>query len=433
MAAFDSILNIDEWISDHYFTTDEGESFSKRVTARVKEWAALEKETGARSPIKRLQQHRDTLQTAFATGADATDTATTDALVGTAFGYGAPTRKHYTRAGEQFGYNGWHGTAGTVIVISAEPDAAGEVTEADLTTLPVAGGVSAEGKDPQPAKVSKLVGDLFLSEEPPAFIVVLASTWVLVAERETWPLGRYLAINLQLAVERNDTKKAGELERVAVILARENLERAADGTTWWVQTREESQQHAVKVSGDLRDAVRASIELIGNDVLARRREQHLPNDTIDGNELAHQSLRYLYRILFLLFAEASPELAILPTGAPEYVAGYGLDRLRDQILKPPVTDKARHGTHLYDSLQLLFTQVNQGHHPHEAAHADQDAQNEGLTFRNLEADLFSAQATSLIDDVKLSNEALTTVLQNLLLSKVLPAKTAASSPTPPWV
>ena len=36
MAAFDSILNIDEWISDHYFTTDEGESFSKRVTARVK-------------------------------------------------------------------------------------------------------------------------------------------------------------------------------------------------------------------------------------------------------------------------------------------------------------------------------------------------------------------------------------------------------------
>ena len=427
MAAFDSILNIDEWISDHYFTTDEakGESFTKRVTARVKEWAALEQETGTLSPIKRLQQHRGELQTAFVAGgdtADAADAAATDALVRAAFGYGAPTRKHYTRAGEQFHYNGWHGNAGTVIVISAEPDAAGEVTEADLTTLPVAGGVSAEGKDPQPAKVSKLVGDLFLSEEPPAFIVVLAATWVLVAERETWPLGRYLAINLQLAVERNDTKKAGELERVAVILARENLERAADGTTWWAQTREESQQHAVKVSGDLRDAVRASIELIGNDVLARRREQHLPNDTIDGNELAHQSLRYLYRILFLLFAEASPELAILPTGAPEYVAGYGLDRLRDQILKPPVTDKARHGTHLYDSLQLLFTQVNHGHYPHETAHADQDAQNEGLTFRNLEADLFSAQATSLIDDVKLSNEALTTVLQNLLLSKVSAGK-----------
>ena len=173
MAAFDSILNIDEWISDHYFTTDEGESFSKRVTARAKEWAALEKETGTLSPIKRLQQHRDTLQTAFATSADTADAATTDALVRTAFGYGAPVPKHYTRAGEQFHYNAWHGNAGTVIVISAEPDAAGEVTEADLTTLPVAGGVSTEGKDPEPAKVSKLVGDLFLSEDPPEFLSLI--------------------------------------------------------------------------------------------------------------------------------------------------------------------------------------------------------------------------------------------------------------------
>ena len=104
MAAFDSILNIDEWISDHYFTTDEGESFTKRVTDRAKDWAALERETGALSPIKRLQQHRGELQTAFAASADTADAATTDALVRTAFGYGAPALKHYTRAGEQFHY-----------------------------------------------------------------------------------------------------------------------------------------------------------------------------------------------------------------------------------------------------------------------------------------------------------------------------------------
>ena len=28
MATYDSIINVDEWISDHYFTTDEGESFT---------------------------------------------------------------------------------------------------------------------------------------------------------------------------------------------------------------------------------------------------------------------------------------------------------------------------------------------------------------------------------------------------------------------
>ena len=424
MAAYDSILNVDEWISDHYFTTDEtkGESFTKRVKARTKEWATLEEESGSLSPVKRFQQERGELQRAFATNADAD---VTDTLVRKAFGFGAPTTQHYTRAGEQLAYQGWVGNAGTLIVLSTEAqdtEEAQDVSEDTLITLPVQGGVTVEGKDPQPQKVSKLIGDLFLSQDPPEFIVVIAGTWVLLAERETWPLGRYLAINLQLAVERNDTKKAGELERVAVILARENLERAADGTTWWTQTREESQQHAVKVSGDLRDAVRESIEIIGNDVLDRRREQHLPIDTIDGNDLARQSLRYLYRILFLLFAEASPELAILPTGTPEYVDGYGLDRLRDQILDPPVTDKARHGTHLYDSLQLLFTQVNHGHDPLDSPTADQDAPNEGLTFRNLEADLFKSESTWLIDATKLSNDALTKVLQNLLLSKVSAGK-----------
>ncbi|OAA17442.1 hypothetical protein CAFEA_11000 [Corynebacterium afermentans subsp. afermentans] len=412
MATYDSIINVDEWISDHYFTTDEtkGESFTKRVKNRTKEWAQLEEESNTPSPIKRFQAARGELQQAFATQSP------TDALVRTAFSYGAPTAQTYTRAGETFTYQGWVGNAGTLVVISAEPNE--DTTEEDLTTLPITGGIAAEGKKPENAKVSKLVGDLFLAAEPPEFIVVLAGAWAVVAERESWPLGRYLAVSLQLAVERNDTKKAGELERVAVILARENLERAADGTTWWAETREESQQHAVKVSGDLRDAVRESIEIIGNDVL----DQNLSLDGVDGNELAHQSLRYLYRILFLLFAEASPELAILPTGAPEYVEGYGLDRLRDQILNPPVTDKARRGTHLYDSLQVLFTQVNDGHEPHEVAGADQDAQNEGLTFRNLEADLFKREATSLIDEVKLSNDALTHVLQNLLLSKVSAGK-----------
>ena len=416
MATYDSIINVDEWISDHYFTTDEtkGESFTKRVKDRTKEWAQLEEESNAPSPIKRLQAQRGELQKAFATEAD------TDEFVRAAFSYGAPTTRHYTRAGDAFTYQGWAGNAGTLVVISAEPNE--DTTEEDLTSLPVTGGIAAEGKSPEAAKVSKLVGDLFLAAEPPEFIVVLAGPWALLAERESWPLGRYLAVNLQLAVERNDTKKAGELERVAVILARENLERAADGTTWWAETREQSRQHAVKVSGDLRDAVRESIEIIGNDVLDRRREQNLPVDAVDGNELAHQSLRYLYRILFLLFAEASTELAILPTGAPEYVEGYGLDRLRDQILNPPVTDKARRGTHLYDSLQLLFTRVNDGHDPLETAGADEDAQNEGLTFRNLEADLFKREATWLINKVKLSNDALTRVLKNLLLSKVSAGK-----------
>lgn len=412
MASYDSIINVEEWISDHYLTTDEtkGNSFAKRVKARIKQWEDQAADTGTTTPVKRFQAVRGQLQAAFAKSAPAVH------LVCQAFGFGAPTELAYERAAERITYRGWSGHAGTCIVLHAADDAQIDGLE-DISAAPVAGGTAPEGKEPQTTRISALVGDLFLSHQPPEFIVVLAGTWVLIAERETWPLGRYLAVDLQLVVERNETKKAGEIERTTAIVARENLERAADGTTWWAETLAESREHAVKVSGDLRDAVRESVELLGNDVLNRHRAQGLPIDDIDGNELARQSLRYLYRILFLLFAEASPELGILPTGASEYVDGYGLDRLRDQILTPPVTEKSRNGTHLYASLQVLFQQINHGHRPEQTPGADEDAANQGLTFRNLDADLFKTAATSLIDAVQLSNEALTKVLENLLLSK----------------
>ena len=410
MASYDSLINVDEWISDHFFTTDEkGESFTKSVKARVKEWKDLEKETGSLSPAERFKKARGELQNAYATA----DQGAAQLVLRRALGYGAPTTRTFERANHTVAYSGWAGADDTLIVLNADPI---EDLE-DITSTTVEGGITRKDREPEPLPVAKLVGELFLTDNAPEFIVVLAGPWVVLAHRETWALGRYLGVNVQLVVERNEVKQGGELQRTAVILARENLERAADGTTWWAEVLEAARNHAVKVSEDLRDAVRESIELIGNDVLERRKDQGLPLEDVDGNELARQSLRYLYRILFLLFAEASPELQILPTGAAEYVDGYGLDRLRDYALTPPLTEQARRGTHLYDSLQVLFDQVSHGHHPELTENADEDAQNEGLTFRNLEADLFKPEATSLLSGTKLSNEALTKVLQRLLLSK----------------
>lgn len=135
-------------------------------------------------------------------------------------------------------------------------------------------------------------------------------------------------------------------------------------------------------SGELRDAIKRSIEIIGNDVISRRTDLNLPVEDIDGNELAKQSLRYLYRILFLLFAEASPELEILPTGDNDYDEGYGLSCLRDLILNEPTTERAQRGTHLYRSLQLLFHFVDRGHDPADEHQPlfDANAGEDGLMF-----------------------------------------------------
>ncbi|GAB3593842.1 hypothetical protein CFAEC_13455 [Corynebacterium faecale] len=417
MAAYDSIVNVEEWISDHFLTTDEtkGASFSKRVVECIRDWKKEEDESGHPSPWTRFTGMRGQLETELSLLDEDSSPEDAHVLIRQAFGYGVPELRTLHRAGDTISYQGWAGNAGSMIVIAAESIA----TPEDLTNTPLIGGVLVKDKQDDTATAAKLVGDLFLSDTPPEFVVVLAGDWVVLAERESWPLGRHLAINLALVVERNETKAKGEMQRAAVALARENIERAADGTTWWSSTIEESREHAVKVSGELRNAVRESIELLGNDVLTRHREQGISIEDIDGNELAKQSLRYLYRILFLLFAEASPELEILPTGTPEYDDGYGLSRLRELILTPPVTQQARSGTHLYGSLQVLFKLVDKGNDPEDPENPDfdPDAGEKGLQFRNLSADLFQSTATALIDRVKLSNATLNQVLENLLLSK----------------
>lgn len=431
MADFDSIINVEEWISDYYLTTDDkGSSFGKRVEDAVKEWKQTDKDAKnaghehVQSPLLRLTSRREALHTklsALSMEASADKLHEVYDLIAEAFGYPAPERLEFSRNGQPLTLNAAADKNHSLVVLRA-----GQMDSVeDLTTIPLLdvdpelGQPNANGEAKAlDITAAKLVGELFLTAQAPDLILVLAGRWAVLAERETWPLGRYLAVDLGLAVERNDQKAKGELPRVVAILAAEHTMRGADGTTWWLDTLTQAREHSVKVSEELRGAIKASIEIIGNDVLQRRALQDITTD-IDGNELANQALRYLYRILFLLFAESSPELQILPTGDNDYDEGYGLSRLRDLILTEPSTHRTQNGTHLYQSLQLLFERVNRGHDPYDENDEffDENATEDGLEFRNLDADLFKSEATSYIDEVKLSNLALHKVLQNLLLTK----------------
>ena len=245
---------------------------------------------------------------------------------------------------------------------------------------------------------------------------MLAGRWALLAERTRWAEGRYLAVDLQLVAERNDARRGGEIDRALACLSSASVAPDADGAIWWDAVLEASVKHTVGVSQDLRDGVRLSIEILANDVVQRRARAGLPPlPPGEAQPLASQALRFLYRILFLLYAEASPELGVLPTGAPEYDAGYSLDRLREMVQVPLTSERALHGTHLHESLEVLFRLVDAGHVP--APPGERDLRDEGLTFNALRADLFATAATAHIDEVGLGNEALQRVLGHLLLSK----------------
>ncbi|WP_043649712.1 Eco57I restriction-modification methylase domain-containing protein [Nocardia thailandica] len=416
MASFDSIVVGEDWISEHYFTTDSvKESFHGKVMELRKAWDAEAKEgrTTVRSSLLSAAGDLHALLGSLAENPGAAPKA--HAQIREIFGYpGELTAFTAERAGTDLTIPDAQlaGTSDVLFLQAAPVESIEDLLSPDTGTL-----ITPATEDGKPlVSASKTVSAAFRSDTPPSFVVLQAGRWLLLAEAERWAEGRYLALDLLVVAERRHDARGGEIDRAAAIFGHQSLRPDPDGNIWWTGVLEDSVKHTVGVSKDLREGIRLSIEIIANEVVRRRRERDLPLEGIDGNELAKQSLRFLYRILFLLYAEASPEMQVLPTGATEYEQGYGLDRLRELTLTELVSHHARTGTHLYESLARLFDLVEHGHTP-PVRDGGLDDSAPGLQFNPLRADLFSPKATALIDEVGLGNEATQQVLAHLLLTK----------------
>ncbi|MGG5753653.1 N-6 DNA methylase [Zafaria sp. Z1313] len=436
MPAFESIVLVEDWISEHYFTSDDkGATFQKQVLELRKAWDAEAKE-GRSTVVRRFSSSRSRLQTGLAAlgelnGDEAAPHARESyALLREILGIpGTPAALEFERGSSTAQVEGlWLGDGYDVLWLEGLPAQGDDA----LTESRLLGVNALDGRERADQPFAKLLSELYLSEPSPKYIVASVGGSLFLTERERWPEGRYLSADVQLIADRNDTKKGGEVDRLLSVFGRQSLVPAADGTMWWDERLEESHQHAVGVSQDLRDGIRESIEIIANDVLRRRTSQGLSNAGVDGQLLARQSLRFLYRILFLLYAEASPELGVLPRNQGEYDAGYGLERLRELVQVELPGHQSQQGTHLFESLDLLFRLVNGDHAVQRQRRAERlapadagegsegasaDERDEGLVFEPLEADLFAPSSTHLISEVGLGNAELQRVLERLLLSK----------------
>lgn len=416
---FDSISNVNDYLSEHWLA----EVFPNKLKDLAKEWkerAAQGKDT----PTKGLSSVSGAYLTALGelpepTHADYIDVVTeTHRTLLKAAGFDTVETVLETFQGEtpiEVPLLGrYAGTTSTdaLHILQAVPAADADSLFADDAELlqPLLLAVTSE-KTESLGSVSKAVTQLFISDHAPRYLLVVAGSVVLLTDAARWSEGRYLAFDVATALDRRDEKAAGELAHHAGLWSADVLLPNDDGTTTLDAFSEDSEKHAVGVSEDLREGLRISIERIANEVLDQRRAVGLPVEGIPElpRDLTIQSLRFLYRILFLLFAEARPELGILPIGVPEYGSGYGLDRLRE-ITQVPLTGRSADGHHLHESLDLLFRLVNNGHHA-----GDEDG--DGLVFEAMRSDLFDPARTPLIDEARISNRVLQEVLTLLLLSK----------------
>jgi type II restriction/modification system DNA methylase subunit YeeA len=140
-----------------------------------------------------------------------------------------------------------------------------------------------------------------------------------------------------------------------------------------------------------------------------------------AGELTRECLRYLYRLLFMLYVEARPELGYAPLKSEEYRTGYSFESLRAIELTPLATEEAREGSYLHESIATAFRLIYEGFHfdEQQAVLADAEAPIDVHTFsmEPLRSHLFDPERTPLLNRVKLRNQVLQRVIELLSLSR----------------
>jgi type I restriction-modification system DNA methylase subunit len=143
---------------------------------------------------------------------------------------------------------------------------------------------------------------------------------------------------------------------------------------------------------------------------------------IDPDRLKQECLRWVYRLLFVFYIEARPELGYVPMGSEVYREGYSLETLRDLEQAELLTSEDENGYFIDTSIRRLFKLLWEGYPSQDSIQLDlQSIQEEVVhnTFRlpALKSHLFDPDRTRMLNKVKFRNGVLRQVLELMSLSR----------------
>ena len=437
---FAGIHNENEFYSHHYLS----EIFTGDIRDTVARWrdaaeAAGGASAGARTPYEALRAlARDYLQFrrqfALARRHEARVRCQRRwfAQLLDAFGYGYEPHNHLLEDGDEVPVlfaGRQHGSV-SLLILGAYYGAAGEDEDPlDLKPHPA----QYHGEAPPPEALLReswsdiVTRRIFGQPHPPRWIILLSPGHVILIERGKWTHNRLLRFDLDDVLGRREDHT---LKAAAALLHRECL-LPEQGASLLDSLDDNSHKHAFAVSVDLKYALRESIELIGNETIwylrevARDRVYRHDDDEALAGELGLQALRYMYRLLFLFYIEARPDLGYAPIEAEAYRKGYGLERLRDLEMVRLTSEESLDGYYLHHSIQTLFGLIRDGFEgPGGDLFAPKSTSSghrtHGFSIRALDSRLFRDDAMPLLNRVKLRNRVLQRVIRLMSLSR--PAK-----------
>lgn len=282
-----------------------------------------------------------------------------------------------------------------------------------------------DNEDNTNASLEKINDDIiaklfFAGEEAPRWIIIIGINQIALIDRNKWNEKRFLQFDLNDIFSRHEETT---FQALSVLLHYESL-CPSEGVSVLDTLDENSHKHSAGVSDALKFALRESIELLGNEVIydmKNRQGIDIEANPIDASELTIQCLRYMYRVLFMLFIEARPELGYAPMKSQVYVQGYSLEGLRDICEKVrEESEVVSEGYYLDNTISELFRLVYEGYPGDIDAYKkaiEMGSMHDVFTIEALKAHIFDPEYTSLITKARLRNSAMIQIIDLMSISR----------------
>ena len=271
--------------------------------------------------------------------------------------------------------------------------------------------------------LDRLVTHIFSlpEQEHPRYILMSSGNMVFFMDADKWERGAYLRFDIErLLVETTQSAMRNYFALFYLLVSREALASVAD-TPLMQQLEEESYKNAYAVTQDLKRGVVAAVEALANEAIWYIK--HTPDnkfynqdETDDSFEtmMRDDCLVFIYRLLFVFYAESRPDLDILPINDQTYQRGYSLEMLRDLEQVNLITDEERNGYFFDHSIKRLFALILNGYNEDRV---DASSMTASFRVRHIDSTLFSDAKLKVLAGVKFRNVVWQSIICQLSLSQ----------------
>ena len=286
-----------------------------------------------------------------------------------------------------------------------------------------------EGCAISPKLINQAVEEIFYlpADQRPHYILMLAGNRVYLLEEKQFKRGSYLVFDLEeLFAEVSIPANRDYYALFYLLCGKQSL--ASEGqSTLMDRLEEESTKNAFSVTKDLKEGVIHAVEGLANEAIYYIHE--VRNEAIDETDDAFEQnvkddcITIVYRLLFIFYAEARPELGILPTDNVVYLNGYSLDKLRDLESVEMQKPATQNGYFIHDSLWRLFSMIHNGYNE-SLIQQTKEAQDENdiplsrtFAVKKIDSPLFDDSKLKVLGGIKYRNFVWQRIIRELSLTK----------------